>query len=77
MAYKILVADKLAEEGLNFLKQSGVPFDVFCVRLYAASLEDIVRSNVAADRPQDRQDVDINREMLRRRGGPGSDITQV
>ena len=28
MAYKILVADKLADEGLNYLKQSGVPFDV-------------------------------------------------
>jgi D-3-phosphoglycerate dehydrogenase len=28
MAYKILVADKLADEGLNFLKASGVPFDV-------------------------------------------------
>jgi D-3-phosphoglycerate dehydrogenase len=27
MAYKILVADKLAEEGLNFLKQSGIAFD--------------------------------------------------
>lgn len=28
MAYKILVADKLADEGLNFLKQSGIDFDV-------------------------------------------------
>src|SRR5437867_6908892 len=28
MAYKILVADKLAEEGLAFLKQSGLAFDV-------------------------------------------------
>jgi D-3-phosphoglycerate dehydrogenase len=28
MAYKILVADKLAEEGLAFLKQSGIAFDV-------------------------------------------------
>src|SRR5439155_8231399 len=27
MAYKILVADKLADEGLNFLKQSGIAFD--------------------------------------------------
>jgi D-3-phosphoglycerate dehydrogenase len=27
MAYKILVADKLADEGLNFLKQSGLAFD--------------------------------------------------
>src|SRR6476620_8171590 len=27
MAYKILVADKLADEGLNFLKESGIAFD--------------------------------------------------
>src|SRR3954464_5661255 len=27
MAYKILVADKLADEGLSFLKQSGLAFD--------------------------------------------------
>ena len=27
MAYNILVADKLADEGLNFLKQSGIAFD--------------------------------------------------
>ena len=27
MAYKILVADKLAEEGLSYLKQSGINFD--------------------------------------------------
>src|SRR6185503_14300044 len=28
MAYKILVADKLAEEGLAYLKQAGIEFDV-------------------------------------------------
>ena len=28
MALKILVADKLAEEGLEFLKSSGIEFDV-------------------------------------------------
>jgi len=27
MAMRILVADKLAEEGLDFLKQSGIEFD--------------------------------------------------
>src|SRR5687767_5107897 len=27
MAYKILVADKLAEEGLNYLNQSGIAYD--------------------------------------------------
>ena len=43
--------------------------DVYGVELLAASLNDIVRSKEAADRPQDRQDVVIIREMLRRRGG--------
>jgi hypothetical protein len=46
--------------------RDAVPFDVFVVRVDAASLQDIVRSKVAADRPQDRQDVVILREMLRR-----------
>ena len=27
MAFRILVADKLAKEGLDFLKQSGIEFD--------------------------------------------------
>jgi hypothetical protein len=54
--------------GYDDLIRSAVPFDVFGVRLDVASLEDIVRSKEAADRPQDRQDVVIIREMLRRRG---------
>ena len=54
--------------GYDDLIRNAVPFDVFGVRLDAASLEDIVRSKEAADRPQDRQDVVIIREMLRRRG---------
>ena len=55
-------------DGYDDLIRHAVPFDVFGVRLDAASLEDIVRSKEAADRPQDRQDVVILREMLRRRG---------
>jgi hypothetical protein len=47
--------------------RNAVGFDVFGVHLAAASLEDIIRSKEAADRPQDRQDVVILREMLRRR----------
>jgi hypothetical protein len=54
--------------GYDDLIRGAVSFDVFGVRLAAASLEDIVRSKEAADRPQDRQDVVIIREMLRRRG---------
>jgi hypothetical protein len=45
----------------------AVRFEVFGVELFAASLPDIVRSKEAADRPQDRQDVVVLREMLRRR----------
>lgn len=54
-------------EGYDDLIRHAVAFDVFGVRLDAASLEDIVRSKEVADRPQDRQDVEIIREMLRRR----------
>ena len=44
---------------------------VFGVELLAASLRDIIRSKEAAGRPQDRQDVIILRELLRREsGGP-------
>ena len=55
-------------EGFDDLCRDAVRFDVYGVELLAASLEDIVRSKKAADRPQDRQDVLIIREMLRSRG---------
>jgi len=55
-------------DGYDDLIRHAVSFDVFGARLDAASLEDIARSKEAADRPQDRQDVVIIREMLRRRG---------
>ena len=38
-----------------------------------ASLSAIVRSKEAADRPQDRQDVVVLKEMLRRRGAAGEE----
>jgi hypothetical protein len=50
--------------GYDDLVRSAVPFSVFGVEVQAASLEDIVRSKEAADRPQDRQDVVVLREML-------------
>lgn len=43
---------------------------MFGVRLKVASLADIIRSKEAAGRPQDRQDVVVLREMLRRRPEP-------
>lgn len=54
-------------EGYDDLVAGAVRFEVFGVALMVASLEDIIRSKQAADRPQDRQDVIIIREMLERR----------
>jgi hypothetical protein len=53
--------------GYEDLAPSALPFTVFGVEVRAASLEDILRSKQAADRPQDRQDVIVIREMLRAR----------
>ena len=53
--------------GYEDLIQKAVRFEVFGAMLDAASLEDIIRSKEAADRVQDRQDVIVLREMLRRR----------
>jgi hypothetical protein len=53
-------------EGYADLRRDAVRFEVFGVELFAASLSDIVRSKQAADRPQDRQDVVVLREMIRR-----------
>lgn len=53
-------------EGYDDLLREAVTFDVFGTELKAASLADIIRSKEAADRPQDRADVVLLREMLRR-----------
>lgn len=52
--------------GYEDLIQRALKFEVYGTELLAASLEDIIRSKEAADRPQDRQDVLVMREMLRR-----------
>lgn len=52
--------------GYEDLALGAVRFQVFGVELLAAGLADIIRSKQAADRPQDRQDVIVLREMLRR-----------
>ena len=52
--------------GYEDLAVGAVHFDVFGVELLAASLRDIIRSKEAADRPQDRQDVLVLCEILRR-----------
>lgn len=53
--------------GYAELAPVAVHFDVFDADLAVARLEDIMRSKAAADRPKDRQDVLIMREMLDRR----------
>ncbi|MGH7753750.1 MAG: hypothetical protein ACREN5_13130, partial [Gemmatimonadales bacterium] len=53
--------------GYEDLEQGAIRFRVYGVELKAARLEDIIRSKEAADRPQDRQDVVVMREMLKRR----------
>ena len=57
-------------EGFDDLARGAVAFDVYGIRLLAASLEDVMRSKRASDRPQDRQDVLVIREMLEQRQGP-------
>jgi hypothetical protein len=54
-------------QGYGDLVEGSVRFEVFGVELLVAGLADIIRSKEAADRPQDRQDVIVLREMLRRR----------
>jgi len=58
-------------EGYEDLARGAVRFEVFGVDLLAAGLADIIRSKEAADRPQDRQDVLVLREMVRRQGPAG------
>jgi hypothetical protein len=53
--------------GYEDLASSAVSFSVFGIEVQAASLEDILRSKLAADRPQDRQDVIVLKEMIRSR----------
>lgn len=54
-------------EGFDDLARSAIRFEVYGVELRAAHLSDILRSKEAADRPQDRHDAAIIREMLKGR----------
>lgn len=53
--------------GYHDLLLNAVRYEVFGVDLMCASLKDIIRAKEASDRPQDRHDVAVMREMLRRR----------
>jgi hypothetical protein len=53
--------------GFEDLQNGAIRFDVFGVEILVSDLPDIIRSKEAADRPQDRQDVLVLREILRQR----------
>jgi hypothetical protein len=53
--------------GYDDLARHAVHFMIYGDELLAARLEDIVRSKEAAGRLQDRQDVEVMKEMLKRR----------
>lgn len=52
--------------GYKDLAKEAVRFKVYGTDLFAASIKDIIRTKKAADRPQDRQDIIILKEILRR-----------
>lgn len=51
-------------DGFDDLAPRAVRFEVYGHELLVARLEDILRSKLAADRPQDRQDAIVIRKML-------------
>jgi hypothetical protein len=53
--------------GYEDLKRGALTYDINGATLDVASLDDIVRSKRAADRPQDRQDVAALLELIERR----------
>ena len=56
-------------KGYKDLAVNAILFEVFGEKVRVASLSDIIRSKEAADRPQDRQDLVILREIQRRQEG--------
>jgi hypothetical protein len=54
-------------KGYEDLHRNAVRFEVFGVKLHVADLRDIARSKAATGRPQDEQDVEVLRVMLRSR----------
>ena len=61
-----IVFQPAGTKGYEDLRRNAVKFEVFGVDLRAAELRDIVRSKKAADRPQDRLDLPVLREILRK-----------
>jgi hypothetical protein len=54
-------------EGYDDLATSAIAFEVFGFEVRVASLQDILRSKLASNRPQDQQDAIVLKEMLKRR----------
>jgi hypothetical protein len=59
-----LVFRPAGSNGYDELRKTAVEFDINGTTLFAASLRDILRLKQASDRPQDRQDALVIREML-------------
>lgn len=59
-----IIRHPVGVSGYDELRAHAVRFELHGAPLFAASLGDILRSKEAADRPQDRQDAVIIREML-------------
>lgn len=53
--------------GFNDLAPQAIRFELYGHPLLVARLEDIIRSKEAANRPQDRQDVEVMKALLTRR----------
>jgi hypothetical protein len=53
-------------DGYGDLVRKALRFEAFDTPVLVAALDDIIRSKVAADRPQDRQDVPILKAIRRR-----------
>jgi hypothetical protein len=60
-----LVFRPTGTDGYEDLRKGAVGFQAFGVHFLAASLQDLIRTKEASDRPQDRQDVVVMRGMLR------------
>lgn len=56
-------------QGFVELAPNAEHFELFGAPLLVARLEDIIRSKEAADRPKDRQDVPLLRELLKKHPG--------
>lgn len=62
-----VISEPSGTGGYDDLAASALTYEVFGLEVRAASLEDILRSKLASNRPQDQQDAITLLEMLKRR----------